>query len=357
MKEISAILEKGITERLFQAATFRVFDAEATRFETSAGECNISSIFDVASITKIFTALIFSRLRTEGVLSEETKLKDLAFLDAPPGKGEITLRMLLSHTSGLPDYLPLYQQFVSGEGKIALRERGKAAEKVAHEILDAPLAHRPAGRIRYSDTGYILLGFIIEHLSASPLEKLIEVHVTGPLGLSDTCFTPMARYHQCETGRFVSAGFCPLRGREIVGEVEDLNCYVLGGVSGHAGLFSTGYDLERLGRELFRCRLGTSSIIGSGELSFLLEEVRDGSGSRRRVGFDIPALQDSLAGRYFSDHSGGHLGFTGVSIWLDFARGTGMVFLANRVYYNGDMEQFNTVRRQLHDSGWEYLGL
>ncbi|MDH3257858.1 MAG: beta-lactamase family protein [Deltaproteobacteria bacterium] len=357
MKEISAILEKGIAGRLFQAATFRVFDAEATRFETSAGECNISSIFDVASITKIFTALIFSRLRTDGVLSEETKLKDLGFLDAPPDKGEITLLSLLSHTSGLPDYLPLYQHFLPGEGKIALWERGKAAEKVAHEILAPPLAHRPDERIRYSDPGYILLACIIEQLSGSSLEELLEMHVTGPTGLSDTCYTPMARYHQCETGRFVSAGFCPLRGREMVGEVEDLNCYVLGGLSGHAGIFSTGYDLERLGRELFRCRAGTSSIIGSGELSFLLEEVRDGSGNRRRVGFDVPALQDSLAGRYFSDHSGGHLGFTGVSIWLDFARGTGMVFLANRVYYKGDMEQFNAVRRLVHDRAWEYLGL
>jgi CubicO group peptidase (beta-lactamase class C family) len=357
MKEISTILEKGIAGGLFQAATFRVFDAEATRFETSAGECKISSIFDVASITKIFTALIFSRLRTDGVLSEETKLKDLEFLDAPPDKGEITLRMLLSHTSGLPDYLPLYQHFVQGEGRIALWERGKAAEKVADEILAAPLAHRPAERILYSDPGYILLACIIEQLSGSPLEELLEMHVTGPMGLSDTCYTPITRYHQCETGRFVSAGFCPLRGREIVGEVEDLNCYVLGGVSGHAGLFSTGYDLERLGRELFRCRSGTSSIFGSGELSFLREEVRDDSGNRRRVGFDVPALQDSLAGRYFSDHSGGHLGFTGVSIWLDFARGTGMVFLANRVYYDGDMEQFNAVRRQLHDRAWEYLGL
>jgi CubicO group peptidase (beta-lactamase class C family) len=357
MKEIARILEKSIGEGLFQAATFRVFDRKGTLLETDSGECGISSLFDVASITKIFTALIFSRLLGQGKVTGETKIGDLNCIQVPPDKRDITLLSLLSHTSGLPDYVPFYKRFAKEGGGIERVGREEAYGQVVGEILSTPLLSRPEERILYSDLGYILLAYIIEKLTDLPLEGLLETLVTGPAGLIDTCFTPLARYHQCETGRFVSSGFCPVRSREVVGEVEDLNCAVLGGVSGHAGIFSTGYDLERLGREFFRAPGGEEGVFDAEEVSFLLEEVRDGLGNRRRVGFDVPAAKDSAAGRYFSKNSGGHLGFTGVSLWLDFERQTGMVFLANRVHCDGDREKFNGVRRTVHDRAWELLAL
>lgn len=357
MKEISLILEKGIGEGLFQAATFRVFDQNDTLIEIASGECGISSIFDVASVTKIFTALIFSRLLGHGKVTGETKIGDLDCIDVPPDKRDITLLSLLSHTSGLPEYVPFYRRFANAEGAIESVGRGEAYRRVIGEMLNMPLISSPSERVLYSDLGYILLTHIMEALTGSPLEQLLESLVTAPAGLVDTCFAPLARYHQCETGRFVSSGFRPLRSKEVVGEVEDLNCYVLGGVSGHAGIFSTGYDLERLGRALFDAQAGEDSVFAPREVSFLLEEVRDGLGNRRRVGFDVPAGKDSAAGSYFSENSAGHLGFTGVSLWLDFTRRAGMVFLANRVYCDGDREKFNGVRREIHDRAWELLSL
>jgi CubicO group peptidase (beta-lactamase class C family) len=357
MKEISRILENSLSERLFQAATFRVFDGQGTLLEIDSGECGISSIFDVASITKIFTALIFSRLMTQCKITGETKIGDLDCIEVPPDKRDITLLSLLSHTSGLPDYVPFYKRFAKEGGGIERVGREEAYGQIVDEMLSTPLLSRPEERILYSDPGYILLAHIIEKLTDLPLERLLETLVTGPAGLIDTCFTPLARYHQCETGRFVSSGFCPVRSKEVVGEVEDLNCSVLGGVSGHAGIFSTGYDLEKLGRAFFGTLAGEEGVFDAEEVSFLLEEVRDDLGNRRRVGFDVPAAKGSAAGRYFSENSGGHLGFTGVSLWLDFEREAGMVFLANRVYCDGDREKFNGVRRKVHDRAWELLAL
>ncbi len=355
MMEISRILGEGIDGGLFQAATFRAFDRDRTLLEVAAGGCAVSSIFDIASITKVFTALVFARLQARGVVRAEDGLRDLDCVKPPADKGDITLLSLLAHTSGLPGYVPFYRLFAGEGGAIEPAGRREAYGRVVAEIMDTPLMSPPLESIRYSDPGYILLGFIIEQLLGTSLDQLMDELVTAPADLADTCFLPLGRYHECETGRFVSSGFCPHRSREVVGEVEDMNCYVLGGVSGHAGLFSTGYDLEKLGREIIRARSGQGGVFDAGEVAFLLREERDAHGSRRRVGFDVPSGEGSLAGSYFSEDSAGHLGFTGVSLWLDLAKETGMVLLANRVYRNGDREEFNGLRRRIHDAAWELL--
>lgn len=357
MSGLAGILTRGLKRKLFQAATFRAFDLGGTLLECTAGDCRGSSLFDVASITKVFTALIFAKLRGEGHISEHTRLGELPFMDVPEEKEGITLFSLLCHTSGLPGYEPFFRDFLDGGGKIRPGGGSAAEELIVRAILAMPLTGPPGERILYSDPGYILLGHVMEQLSGSTLDRLLDEHISAPLGLADTCFLPLLRLPHCEAGRIVSTGLPPEVTKERVGEVWDLNCAVLGGVSGHAGAFSTAFDLEKLSRELFRSHGGSGSFMRGEELAFLMKELRDSTGGARRVGFDVPSKEKSLAGRYFSRNSGGHLGYTGVSLWLDFDRYAGMVFLANRVYYDGDMEEFNALRREVHDRAWEESGL
>lgn len=351
------MLTGGIERKLFQAATFRAFDHTGTLLDCSAGDCRSSSLFDVASITKVFTALIFAKLRAEGRISEHTRLRELSFMDVPEEKGDITLFSLLCHTSGLPGYEPFFRRVLDDNGKIGSDGGSEAGELIIRAILSMPLVGTPGERILYSDPGYILLGHIIEQVSGSPLDRLLDEYVSVPIGLVDTCFRPLVSFPHCEAGRIVSTGIPAEATKERIGEVWDQNCAVFGGVSGHAGVFSTAFDLEKLSRELFRSHRGSESGVKREELAFLMHDVRDNSGGIRRVGFDVPSGEDSLAGRYFSGNSAGHLGFTGVSLWLDFDRYAGMVFLTNRVYYDGDMKEFNLLRRRVHDMAWEESGL
>ncbi len=345
MNVLGKVIEEGVAEQLYGSAYFSFFDGEKVLIECGKGGGTASSLFDVASITKLFTALVCSLLGDEGIFSVEDPLQDFSFLSLPPDKQKITLKMLLSHTAGFPSYYPFYKSFLGKKGDIR--------NEIIQEILETPLLSSPGEEIRYSDLGYILLGYIMEEIMGKKLSRLLEDAVTFPLGLHDTFYSPLSECPDCDQGRIISTGFCPLRKREKVGEVDDLNSFVMGGVAGHAGIFSTAFDLIRVSREIFLAGRGKGHILGRGSIAFLLSPVTDRRGSVRMVGFDAPSGATSLAGKGFSDRAGGHLGFTGVSLWIDFRRERGMVFLTNRTYFNGNREKFNEIRRRVHDRAWE----
>jgi len=348
VKHLVDLIEGGARERVYGSAYFTLFEEERILVSYGTRGVSSASIFDIASVTKIFTALLCSFMANESLLSPGTPLRDFPCINVPPEKEEITVEMLLSHKSGLPPYYPLFE--------IPRLEGGGNRVKSVEAILGLPLQHAPGEKIEYSDMGYILLGFLMEEVGGLSLRDLLKKSITGPLGLRDTMYLPLEELPDCEQGRIISTGFCNKRGREKVGEVDDLNSWAMGGVSGHAGIFSTGHDLFLLSRELIKTYLGEGVVFMREPLLFLLSPVKDSHGCTRRLGFDIPSGEKSLAGDGFSKMSGGHLGFTGVSIWLDFEDGKGMVFLTNRPCKDGNREALNGIRREVHNRAWKVIG-
>src|SRR5512143_3112048 len=247
------LLERGAAEKAYTAAVLLAARGDDVVFHAAAGEAHFSSVFDVASLTKPLVAALFFVLVPQG------KLADALPASSPdPAFGEIRFAHLLAHTSGLPAWRPLYAEIREAEEKEGRRLSGGAEghDRAVAAILAMPLTSPPGARCVYSDLGYILLGRAIEAAAFLPLDRLLRREICGPLRMADTCYLPLSSLSECETGRLVSTGRSEVRGREKVGEVDDENAAAMGGVAGHAGVFSTAHDLFLFVREVLRARRG-----------------------------------------------------------------------------------------------------
>jgi CubicO group peptidase (beta-lactamase class C family) len=308
------------------------------------------TLFDVASITKAaVTSVIAMREVGEGRLVLELPVVELLPEFAGPDRAAVTVRQLLSHSSGLPAHRPFWKQAAEA-----------ASERRAVSLLAArePLEYQPDERVVYSDLGFIVLGWLLERITGERLDVLARKHITGPLGLAATTFMslsePEQRARVLGDRSIAATQLCPERHRVLLGEVDDLNAMAMGGVAGHAGLFSTADELARIAAAL--CRAWRGDDAGDGAL--VQRDVvrtfwsRSGvAGSTWRLGWDGPAAASSQAGTRFSRAGVGHLGFTGCSLWIDPARETWIVMLSNRVHPaipNND--RFKHFRPMLHDA-------
>jgi CubicO group peptidase (beta-lactamase class C family) len=298
-----------------------------------------STLYDMASLTKVVaTTTAAMILEEEGRLDLARPVHDyVPELDAPD-KASITVRMLLTHSGGLEAYAPLYRT-----------ARGRA-EYLA-QINARPLKSPPGTQTVYSDWDMVLLQAVVERITGQPLDALVAERVFRPLGMSDTRFTPdtadvALRARIAPTA--VDTGAGGLGRGHLRGVVHDGNAWALGGVSGHAGLFSSARDLAVFAQML----LGGGSYRG-------VRVVRpqtvarwtspQGPASSRALGWDTPA-PNSSAGRHFSPRSFGHTGFTGTSIWVDPERGLFVVLLLNRVNSRGDATRHVALRRDVADA-------
>ncbi|KLU40773.1 MAG: hypothetical protein AA931_04375 [Peptococcaceae bacterium 1109] len=276
------------------------------------------SLFDLASLTKVIsTTTIALRLIEEGKLSLEQCIGDFAPW-APPEKHPITIQQLLSHTSGFPATAPLYESphFHSGEGALAA-------------ALALPLSYQPGTAVEYSCIGFITLGRIIEQIAGKTLDRLFEEFVAQPLELEDTSYgVPPSKL-----ARTAYTEWDPVEKRFIRGVVHDENARSLKGISGNAGLFSTGAELGKFCQML----LGRGSWDGQHVLRPETVDLlaRDFTGSEeepRTLGWLLPSPRRCSGGKLVSKHAIGHTGFTGTSIWIDFTRNLFAVLLTNRVH-------------------------
>ena len=314
----------ALHEALGWAVRYRGYDEAADRgVEAPPGErvpARPDTVFDLASVTKLFTAVAAVRQIERGTLCLDAPVASYApGLTAAAAHG-ITLRHLLTHTSGLRPELPLYD-----EPDAAAR----AARLAAEEPLTAPGAERV-----YSDLNLLLLQTVLEEVTGARVDRLIADGVTGPLGMADTRFDPPAswlpRIAATEDQR---RPWGKLDRGMVRGAVHDENAYAMGGVAGHAGLFSTAWDLALFCRALLDGRSGPRGIpgvLGPDALALLLGGVPGPDGVRRPLGFeaDQPWFMGGLAGR----GAVGHTGFTGTSLVLDPATDTFLVLLTNSVH-------------------------
>ena len=290
-----------------------------------------STMYDMASLTKVVaTTTAAMMLEEEGKLDlNRTVASYLPEYDVPD-KRTITVRMLLTHASGIRSNHPLWKE-------------AKGREQYFAGMVKFALVREPGSAVEYTDWNMVLMQFIIERITGQTLDQFVQARVFGPLGMRDTQYNPpeslKLRIAPTETEDF--------RGGQVWGVVHDETAWVLGGVSGNAGLFSSARDLAVFVQMLLNGGSygGVQLIKPSTVARWTARQRPDAS---RALGWDTPSPQSS-AGRFFSLRSFGHTGFTGTSIWADPEKDLFVVLLTNRVNPTRDNQKIGPLRRAVAD--------
>jgi len=347
---LQPFLEQAIADHAFPGAAWGVVQngvvqalgaAGGFTYEPTSPRVLPGTLYDLASVSKVVATTAMAMLLYQRGLLE----LDLALGDVLPGfviagergagRHRVTLRLLLAHASGLPGYEPLY-----------LEDRG--SEALLRACLQLPLTAAPGVRAEYSDPGFILLGKALEVIAGEPLDRFCAREIFAPLGMSRTLYNPAPELRASMPPTELDESF---RHRVIQGEVHDENCFVLGGCSGHAGLFAPVGDLLRFAEAMLApLRPGqTSGLFDAGTVRLFTARCGLPEGSSRALGWDTPSEHSSSAGGHFSSRSCGHLGYTGTSLWIDPERDLGVVLLTNRTWPTRENKRIQQVRPAFHD--------
>jgi serine-type D-Ala-D-Ala carboxypeptidase len=310
-------------------------------YETDAPAITSSTLFDIASLTKPIAGVSMAMLLwDDGRLDFDAPVVSVlpefaGHTDAR--RAQVTFRMLLAHSSGLPAYIRLFETAATKEDLLA-------------QAFQVPLETEPMSRAEYSDVGFILLGTALERIAGEPIDCFVRRRIFEPLGMRDTMFNPPSELRQRCAPTDSGNDF---RHRLIQGEVHDENCYVLNGVSAHAGLFSTADDIAKFAACMLR---GGDPIFNPDTVRKFTRRDTMPPYTTRTLGWDTPS-QPSSSGRYFSPYSYGHLGFTGTSLWIDPEADLAIVLLTNRVWPDRSSQLMKQFRPAFHDAVREELGL
>jgi CubicO group peptidase (beta-lactamase class C family) len=317
----------------------------------------LENVFDLASLTKPMatTTAIMLLVQQKRLSLDDPITKCLPRLEEGD-KQAITLRQLLAHCSGLPAWRPYYQDVREIEKRekkefVATRAaRNYVYDRVRNEGLDSV----PGTCGIYSDLGFILLGEIVETVSGQRLDHFCQEVIFAPMKLQSTFFVAL-NDQQKKSQKFVPTQRCPWRGRVLCGEVDDDNAYVMGGIAGHAGLFSCVQDIHHFLLCLRDCYRGSDSFLDAAIVREFWCRDRAVEDWTYALGWDTPSTQNSSSGEYFSLTSVGHLGFTGTSIWWDLERDCYIVLLTNRIYPTRENDKIRAFRPFIHDLIMERL--
>ncbi|CAN7211267.1 serine hydrolase [Knoellia sp. LjRoot47] len=286
------------------------------------------TIFDLASVSKLFTSIAVVQLIEEGKVALEAPVATYLPEFGAAGKESVTIRHLLTHTSGFTSWLPLYSKYPDKASRIAA-------------VMNQPLTN-PVGTVYlYSDLNLITLGVLVERLRGQSLDEVVASRLTGPLGMRDTGYNPVAKDRTAAT----EYQAVPARGM-VRGEVHDENAWSLGGVAGHAGVFSTVDDLAVLSQALLNG--GTyrgERILDRKSVSLLITNFNEAfPGDDHGLGFELNQTwyMDALSG----PRTAGHTGYTGTSIVIDFASRSFAILLTNRVHPSRSWGSINVARQE-----------
>jgi CubicO group peptidase (beta-lactamase class C family) len=315
------------------------------------------TLYDVASLTKaVATSVLAMQEIGAGRLTLEAKVAELlpefsSRAGDDLAREDITVRQLLSHSSGLPAHRPFWNQAAQSPA-----ERLAIARLAARE----PLIYPPGTRAVYSDLGFILLGWLLERLTGARLDVLFQDRVARPLGLAATTFVNLAdteaRARLLGDRTVAATQLSVERHGLVLGEVDDLNAFAMSGIAGHAGLFSNAGDLAAIAAGLLACFRGQDGLVAT-EVIRQFWSPSGVPGSTWRLGWDGPAHSGSQAGERLSRASVGHLAFTGCSLWIDPVREVMVVLLSNRVHPAVPTDdRFRRFRPALHDAALSALG-
>jgi CubicO group peptidase (beta-lactamase class C family) len=354
---VNNLMKEGLRDRVFPGAVLLVGRGDNPLHFEAYGRANCFSdqamtretVFDLASLTKpLATTLAVARLVDRGRLDLDRPVENWLPALAGSDKAGLTVRQLLNHRSGLPAHRLFY---------MTLKSLPAAARKatVLDLLIKVPLTYPPGETTLYSDLGFMLLCRLAEAAAGFPMDQLLMDEVYGPMGLPDIFFVNLSCDRRPRRP-YAATELCPLRNRLLVGEVHDDNAWFAGGVDGHAGLFGSAEAVFRLLRRLVADRSGLSPqpIFSRRILQKMLLGDRKNHFS---LGFDRPDAENSSAGRYFSEETVGHLGFTGVSFWMDLKTDVTVILLTNRVHPFRWHNRLADFRPRIHDRIMEHFGI
>lgn len=261
------------------------------------------------------------------------------------------MRQLLKHAAGFPAYKPYFEKLIEYPKK----ERKNFLKGLVYR---EPLVYKPGEKTIYSDLGFMVLGWIVEKKAGKSLDKYVEEKIIKPLGLSkDMFFRPISGAGKGKI--FAATEDCPWRKKTLSGEVSDDNSYVVGGVSGQAGLFGNIKGVLEITTHLLDQWQGREKhpAYNPDDLKRFLTRQDYHKESTWALGFDTPAEKGSSSGKYLSKESVGHLGFTGTSFWIDPTRELVVVLLTNRVHPSRENNKIKEFRPLFHDTVIEELKL
>ena len=360
---ISEFLRRHIKAQDFPSAVYIVAENGEPAFADTLGDAvvapekysaTLDTIYDLASLTKpLATGLLSARLVQARTLAIDAPIANYLAEFNRPDKSSITIRQLLTHTSGLPAWRPLY---------LLTAKKEDALEAIASQ----PLVRKPGEQVVYSDLGFIVLGFLLHRLTNMSLVDLAQREIFTPLKLQRTFFNPERAMRTgiaaCETGNAYERDMCerePLatarsadtkyshwRSEIIWGEVHDGNAHFLGGVAGHAGLFSTAGETLRLANQFIAKQ---SELLSKSTCALFRENMTAGLNEARSFAWQLAATKDSTAGAALPRDAFGHTGFTGTSCWIDAAAQRVFILLTNRTHNRPlPFANINAVRREFH---------
>ena len=341
--EVEKVITDAISDSAFPGAVILIWKDAKTILEKPFGhftykqnstKVKLNTIYDLASLTKVLATTTGAMICIDKKLfslNDEVSKYIPSF--ASNGKEKVTIKNLLLHNSGLPAWKKYYGKNLS-------------KEEILNDIYKSESEFELGTKTLYSDLGMIVLGKVIEEVSKKSFDEFCNQEIFIPLRMNDTFFNPpdsiQHRIAPTEVDNY-------WRMKLIRGEVHDENSSLLGGVAGHAGLFSTAADITKL----------IEILINNGEVNgdqFVKKETvelftsKKSSKNKRLLGWDFKSGKGSSAGNNFSVESYGHTGFTGTSIWIDPVKNLFVVFLTNRVYPSRENKKILHIRPKLHDA-------
>ncbi len=343
LDSLKIYLNQAISDSAFPGCAISVGYRGKLIFEQSFGtftyksqspKIEVNSIFDLASLTKVVaTTTTTMILYDQGRLQLDWKVIDIVPAFQGKDKEKVTIRHLLTHTSGLPGWIRFYLD-LSGK------------ERIIQEICDTELENEPGATYVYSDLGMIMMQKILETIAQKPLDQLVLDYISIPLYMKRTIYNPDSSL----INEIVPTEISEWHKKLVHGFVHDENTYVMGGISGHAGLFSTVQDLSvfcqmYLNRGLY----DNKRILKTETIELFTTRQNLIEGSTRALGWDTRSEQNSMAGDFMSMRAFGHSGFTGTTIWIDPENEVFVVLLTNRVYPTRENRKISRVRPKVHN--------
>lgn len=316
---------------------------------------NRDTLFDLASLTKpLATSTAVMLLVHDGAVGLDDPVSKFLPSFSERDKDAVTVRHLLTHSAGLKPLRKFYDEMLSRERKKGERLIGTPAAKefVVERVVRSGLVHEPGKAAVYGDLDFIALGALVEAVSHRSLDEFCQERIFDPLEMKDTFFVRLGEGEPALSlalqRRIAATENCGWRDRVLWGEVHDPNASVMGGVAGHAGLFSTADDVMKFALALLDVWHGRSEIWPRELLREFTTRQGLPEGSDWALGWDTPTQGVSSSGRHFSRDSVGHLGFTGTSLWIDLDAEAVVILLTNRCHQVAKFSRFE-LRPLVHD--------
>ncbi|HEX7070974.1 MAG TPA: glycoside hydrolase family 3 N-terminal domain-containing protein [Rhodothermales bacterium] len=349
---IDSLIRASIDDRAFPAAAVSIGRAGVVPHLKGYGHFTYTTeeavdahtLFDVASLTKVIaTTTAVMKLYEEGRIDLKAPVARYIPEFGANGKQAVTIEQLLTHSGGLPAFIPFH----------TLGMTSRSA--VLDSILTQPLVYPPGSEQRYSDHGFVVLSLVVEAVTGQRFDTYVHEHILAPLGMTHSGFrgavsAPEAPIVPTEVDR-------TFRRRLLRGEVHDETAWILGGISGNAGLFSTAADLTRFAFMMTNGgRIDGKQFLKPETIALFTTRVAEGTRNTRALGWDTRSTEGySSAGQFFGPRSFGHTGYTGTSLWIDPDQGLFVILLTNRVYPTRENGKIGAVRARLADMAYQSI--